>query len=291
MHALLVAAFAAIPSGLFSQGEEASPEPVAKPVVAVVDFNAKSARIVIGEGVSDYIFTGGYVDMLNSEFLGALVSDTTFDVIDRARLRDLAGDRLLDTVTPMTMTEIGKAAGADYVVCGDIELVELTKRLQQYPGYSQTQLLGHMVVNIRIVEVATSRIRHASKVDLVQRAAIDEYGTITAASFMEKLKSGAVQRLVSGISEGISPIQVRAVHEGRVYLNRGEQAFKGGELLEIVMPVDVIYDVDGSILDVIEERAGVVRVESVRPKVAIAVVVEELRPMQVGFIARRIENQ
>lgn len=261
-----------------------------KPLVAVVDFNAKSARIMIGQGISGYLYSDKYIDLFNAELMNALVNDRSFDVMDRARLHDLAKDRLLKTVTPLGMSAIGKEAGADYIVCGDIELLELDKRFQQFPGYSQTQMLGRMVVNLRVVEVKSSRILFAKKVNNVLTVAINQYSTTTPHSFMEELKSDTVRRLVTNISEGISPIQIRAVHDGKVYLNRGEQAFRGGEMLEIVVPVDTIYDEDGSILDVIEEHAGKVCVETVRPKVAIAGIVEESRPMQVGWIARRIEE-
>jgi hypothetical protein len=255
-----------------------------------VDFGAKSAHIIIGENISGFAFSRSYVDLLNSELMTALVNDPTFDVIDRSRLKDLAKEKLLNTVTTLSLSSIGKAAGADYMICGDIELVELNKRFQQFPGYSQTQLLGRMVVNLRVVDVKSTRVLFAKKVNNVFTAALNQYSTITPASFMEELKSDTVRRLVTNISEGISPIQIRAVHDGKVYLNRGEQAFKGGEILEIVVPVETIYDEDGSILDIVEDHAGKVRVDTVRPKVAIATVLEETRPLQVGWVARRIEE-
>ncbi len=264
--------------------------PAAKPVVAVVDFNAKSAHIIIGENISGFSYTGKYVDLLNSELINALVNDRSFDVIDRDRLKELAKQKLLNAATTLNLSGVGKAAGADYVVCGDIELVELNKRFQQFPGYSQTQMVGRMVVNLRVVDVKSTRVLFARKVNNVITMVLNQYSSATPASFMEELKSDTVRRLVMDISEGISPIQIRAVHGDKVYLNRGEQAFSGGELLEIVIPVDTVYDEDGSILDVIEEKVGQVRVETVRQKMAIAVILEQERPLQTGWIARRAEQ-
>jgi len=261
-----------------------------KKTVAVVDFGAKSMNVVIGKDIQDFTFSAQYIDLLNSEMMTALVNDPTFNVIDRARLRDLAKNGELANATPDSMVELGKAAGADYIVCGDIELLELDKRAQNFPGYTQTQLVGHMVVNLRIVEIASSHIVYARKVDDVYTAALNQYSTVTIPAFVEELKSDTVRRLVTSISENISPIEIAAVHDGKVYLDRGEQAFHGGEILEIVIEADKIYDKNGNILDIVEEHAGKVRVDTVRQKVSIATIIEESRPMQVGWMARRIEE-
>lgn len=268
----------------------AEAQPPAKKTVAVVDFSTKSLDVVIGKDIQDYTFSSQYIDLLNSELMTALVNDPTFNVIDRSRLRELAKNGELANATPSTMVELGKEAGADYIVCGDIELLELDKRVQNFPGYTQTQLVGHMVVNLRIVEIATSHIIYAHKVDDSCAAAINDYSTVTIPAFMEGLKSDTVRRLVSSISENISPIEVVAVHDGKVYLDRGEQAFRGGEVLEIVVEADKIYDKNGNVLDIVEDHAGKVRVDTVRQKVSIATIIEESRPMQVGWIARRIEE-
>jgi curli biogenesis system outer membrane secretion channel CsgG len=263
-----------------------------KPVVAVVDFGAKSTAITIAPGMSAFTWDNSYVDLLNSELITALVNDRSFDVMDRARLRDLAKERNLTSVTPAELSKLGLAGGADYIVCGDIELVELTRNLQQYPGYEQTQYQGHMVINVRLVDVRTTRVQLARKVNVRLKLNLNQYNSVnvTPVAFMEQVKAEAVRRIVTSISEGISPIQIRAIHDGKVYLNRGEQAFVGGEELEIVVPVETIYDENGEILDVVEEKAGKVRVDTVRAKTAIATIVDEGRPLQIGWIARRIET-
>ena len=270
--------------------EAAEAQPPAKKTVAVVDFSAKSMSVVVGRDIQDFTFSAQYIDLLNSELMTALVNDPTFNVIDRARLRDLAKNGELANATPSSMVELGRAAGADYIVCGDIELLELDKRIQNFPGYSQAQYVGHMVVNLRIVEISTSHIIYARKVDNVCTAVLNEYTTITIPAFVEQLKSETVRRLVTNISENISPIEIVAVHNGKVYLDRGDQAFHGGEILEIVIEADKIYDKNGNILDIVEDHAGKVRVDTVRQKVSIATVMEETRPLQVGWIARRIEQ-
>lgn len=272
------------------RADEDASQPSGKKTVAVVDFSAKSMTVLIAPGLEDYHFSSQYIELLNSELMTALVNDPTFDVIDRARLRDLAQNGELADATPDAMAELGKAAGADYIVCGDLELLELDKQIQEFPGYTQSKLIGHMVVNLRIVEIATSRIICASKVDDTYPLVINEYKTVTIPSFMEQLKSDVVRRLVMNISERISPIEIAAVHDDKVYLDRGEQAFHGGEILDIVIEADKIYDKDGNILDIVEEHAGRVRVDTVRPKVSIATIIEENRPLQVGWIARRVEE-
>jgi TolB-like protein len=284
---MLVLALFAATAPLRADDEGQVPE---KKTVAVVDFSAKSMSVVIGPGVQDYQFSSEYIDLLNSELITALVNDPTFNVIDRARLRDLAKNGELANATPDSMAELGKAAGADYIVSGNVELLELDKQIQEFPGYTQAKLVGHMVVNLRIVDIATSRVIQARKIDDVFPMTINEYTTISLPSFMERLKSDVVRRLVISISENISPIEIAAVHDGRVYLDRGEQAFSGGEILEIVIEADKIYDKDGNILDIVEEHAGKVRVDTVRQKVSIATIIEESRPLQVGWIARRVEE-
>jgi curli biogenesis system outer membrane secretion channel CsgG len=287
---LTIFAFAAQVRAEDAPAAAKAPQPSAKKTVAVADFSAKSINVVIDKDIKDFTFSAEYIDLLNSEMMTALVNDPTFEVIDRARLRDLAKNGNLADVTPSSMVELGKAAGADYVVSGDIELIELDQRTQNFPGYTQTQLVGHMVVNLRVVEIATSHVVYAHKVDDVCTAALNQYSTITVPAFMEQLKSDTVRRLVSSISENISPIEVCAVHSGKVYLDRGEQAFRGGEILEIVAEADKVYDKNGNILDIVEDHAGKVRVDTVRQKVSIATIIEESRPIQVGWIARRIEE-
>ncbi len=277
--------FAALP--LAAQDVPAPATP-AKKTVAVVDFSARSLSVVIGTGVQDYHFSSQYIELLNSELITSLVNDPTFDVIDRARLRDLAKNGELANVTPTSMAELGKAAGADYIVCGDMELLEIDKKVQEFPGMSQVVYLGRMVVNLRIVEVATSRVIHAQKVSDALRQPVSDYTTMSVPAFLEILKSDTVKKLVTGISESISPIQIAAVHGDKVYLDRGSSAFTGGEILDIVVEVDKVYDKDGNILDIVEDRVGSVRVDTVRPKVAIATVLEQTRPFQVGWTARRV---
>ena len=285
-----VATQPAVPPAAAPTVQTAAVQTDSKKTVAVVDFSAKSMSVSIGKDIQNFTVSGQYADLLNSELMTALVNDPTFNVVDRARLRDLAKNGELANATPATMVELGKAAGADYIVCGDIELVELDKRDQNFPGYTQSQLVGHMVVNLRIVEIATGHIIYAHKVDDVCTTVLNAYTTMSVPTFVEQLKSDTVRRLVTSISENISPITVVAVHDGRVYLDRGEQAFHGGEILEIVVEADKIYDKNGNLLDIVEDHAGKVRVDTVRQKVSIATVIEAARPMQVGWIARRIEE-
>jgi curli biogenesis system outer membrane secretion channel CsgG len=282
----LVTALVALPVAAQEASSVATTAP-AKKTVAVVDFSAKSLSVVIGPGVQDYHFSSQYIELLNSELMTSLVNDPTFDVIDRARLRDLAKNGELANVTPASMAELGKAAGADYIVCGDVELLEIDKKVQEFPGMSQMVYLGRMVVNLRIVEVASSRVIYAQKVSDALRQPVSEYTTLSVPAFLELLKSDVVKKLVTGISESISPIQIAAVHGDKVYLDRGSSAFTGGEILDIVVEVDKVYDKDGNILDIVEDRVGSVRVDTVRPKVAIATVLEQKRPFQVGWTARR----
>ncbi|HNX03890.1 MAG TPA: CsgG/HfaB family protein [Opitutales bacterium] len=285
--AFLCTALSLLSAHTLAAQEQAAPAS-SKKTVAVVDFSAKSLSVVIGSGIQDYKFSSQYIELMNSELMTSLVNDPTFNVIDRARLMDLAKNGELASVTPSSMAELGRATGADYIVCGDVELLEIDSKVQQFPGMSQTQLSGRMVVNLRIVEVATSRIIHAQKVtDLLIRP-VNEYKSLSIPAFLEELKSDVVKKLVTSISENISPIQIVAVHGDKVYLDRGSSAFQGGEILEIVIEVDKIYDKEGNILDAVEEHAGRVRVDTVRQKVAIATVIEQDRPLQEGWIARRI---
>ncbi len=287
----VVSVILAFVSALFAlpvAAQDAVPAVPAKKTVAVVDFSAKSISVVIGQGVQDYHFSSQYIELLNSELMTSLVNDPTFDVIDRARLRDLAKNGELANVTPSSMAELGKAAGADYIVCGDVELLEIDKKVQEFPGMSQVVYLGRMVVNLRIVEVATSRVIYAQKVTDALRQPVNEYTTMSVPAFLEILKSDVVKKLVTGISESISPIQIAAVHGDKVYLDRGSAAFSGGEILDIVVEVDKVYDKEGNILDIVEDRVGSVRVDTVRPKVAIATILEQTRPFQVGWTARRL---
>lgn len=283
--ALLATLFTFVAGTASAQETPAAP---AKKTVAVVDFSAKSLSVVIGPSIQDFKFSAEYIELLNSELMTSLVNDPTFNVIDRARFMDLAKNGQLATVTPTSMAELGKAAGADYIVCGDVELLEIDRKVQEFPGYTQTQLSGHMVVNLRIVEVATSRIIYAQKVSDLIKKPVNQYTSTSIPAFLEELKSDVVKKLVTSISENISPIQIVAVHGDKVYLDRGASAFQGGEILEIVIEVDKIYDKEGNILDSVEEHAGKVRVDTVRQKVAIATILEQTRPLQEGWVARRV---
>ena len=264
--------------------------PVAKPSIAIVDFNARTLQVTIGQDISGVNFSDQYLNLLNAELVTGLTNDPTFNVLDRARIQDLSKTGQLADVTPANIADLGKSAGADYIVCGDIDLLEITKNVQNFPGFTQTRMDGRMVVNLRIVEVKSAHVIFAKKINNLLTINLNDYTTTTPTAFMEELKTDTVRRLVTEISESIIPIQVKAVRGNQVYLNKGAQSFKGGEVLDIVIPGEPIYDTDGSILDTVEEKIGKVRVDTVKPKVSIATIVESTKPVQPGYLAHRVEQ-
>ncbi|OIO60656.1 MAG: hypothetical protein COZ46_01355 [Verrucomicrobia bacterium CG_4_10_14_3_um_filter_43_23] len=260
--------------------------------VAVIPFKSTDVTISMSKQFTNMKWSQKDTEYLTSEVITALVNNPNFKVVERqgSRLKALEEEKKFSSMTAGGMSAFGKEIGAQYLVYGDIELVEAEERPMRFESsnVTVTELTGRMIVSMRIVDVATSEIVLSKKVNQEALERVTQYSRTTPLSFMNLLKEWTVKRLVNEISNTISPIKIASIDKQQVYLNQGEgSVFKIGSVLDVFETGEKIVNPDtGEFLGTQERQIGAVRVSRIMPKFAVADLVSSAAPFAVGYVCR-----
>ena len=268
----------------------AYPANIQKKKVAVLEFRSNSIDLIMGPGFSSFKWTPRETSALTADLIYALANDPNFEVMDRERLKAIEKEQARTKRSLLSLKEIGQVSGADYLIYGDIELVEANKRQYNFPssGIKTEEFFGRFVINLRVVEVSSSKVIFAKKVSETAAETINKDTGASPLSFMNKLKEKAVRLLVSKISESISPIKVAAVKDGYAYLNRGEgSSLQPGMKMSVFLPCRAILDPDtGEALGNTEYLAGELKITEILPKLTKAQISYYSMPIEPGAVCR-----
>jgi curli biogenesis system outer membrane secretion channel CsgG len=257
-----------------SDEAEAPPAAPAKPVIAVARFELP-VPVVIPEW--EPIET----NFLHDQTIQSLVHTGAFDVVERTRLEKILAEQQLtkEAITdPARAAALGKVLGAGYFVLGSLKDVGLERRRQPLP-YTQRvtiTLSGRMRVDVRVVDVESSRIAASDTADVVlERDLIGgPQDAAEARQLFAELQEETGRRVALLVTDALVPVTVAGVEGARVELNRG--AATGVQTGEI-------FDVLGTK----EEWMGSIRVTDSAEGHSLAEVVDRGGDIGVGMHCRR----
>lgn len=228
----------------------------------------------------------------------AFVGSRKFDVLERARLTETMreidfgasdyGD--VNRVVPM-----GRALNAEYVALPEVELIHVVEELREIPYVDtvQPQLKGKMIVRLRVVDTAETRVVAActEEVQVERRLRGDDpFRATEAHNLIMDLYRTASLRLMHRTLETVYPVRLLDVADGQVVINRGEGAVDVGDAFEVYRLGRAYTDPDtGELLGRREEKVATIRVARVAPKFADAEIVEgadALTGNLSGFLCR-----
>lgn len=242
--------------------------PAAEKTVALAPFSTEAMSVLVGREVQDFGFPADYPERLKAAIAAKLAGEPGLRVA--------------------TLSNGANASPSDYISGGDIELLEIDRRVRKLPGGTQTQLVAHMTISQRIKEGASGRVVYARRFDEVFTAAHGRGRSASVPDFVAELTADAALRLAGAIAETVAPVSVVEVHGDKIYLDRGRDYFHEGDLLEIICRAEALCDKDGNVISIVENYAGRARVESVSEKVSTAVILDPARLIQTGWLVRRL---
>jgi len=239
-------------------------------------------------------FTGHLID--------ALVNCRKFDVLEREELQPVVkeidfGDS--DYADIGKCVKIGQMLNADYVVIPEIRFILLVSEKKDVPFIPQTRTRyeGTIGTRMRVVDVRTSRIASSNIGETsyeARQARKDKDRLKQTLTFMDSFFAEAAEKETAVIIDTIYPIKILSITGAQVTLNRGKGANEVGETLKVFRPGELLVDPDTKeTLGYSETAVARIKVTAVRPKVAIAQVMETEQGQEVKRldIARREKKQ
>lgn len=264
-----------------------------KKTIAVLDFEVNSNALAIESGFSSEAEKES--SLLTSELIAALTKDSSFNVLERSYFKTLDEERRASGFSISNLSGKAKLLGIDYLIMGNIERFEAQKKRHHFTpsNIEIDEFLGHLAVNLRIIDTNASKVIYADKITEFDAECINEYSSNSPLLFMNTLKEFAVKQLMTRITETISPIQVTSIYGGYVYLNRGEDSsLKRGMKLQVFIPNDRSIDPDtGEVTGSTEYMVGELKVTKILPKVTKAQIIRYSMPIEVGAYCRTASNK
>lgn len=247
---------------------------LAKPTIAILDFDIEKNAIVITE---NFIATGtveGQTKLLSSELITFLVNTRKFDVIERDHINSVLKEQEFNAsgmVDTQHAIELGKLIGTDYLIMGRIEVIRAERKTKEIPysDYVKHSTSGDMIINMRIIETLTGKIVSAKKVKTHKVLGGKQSGEV----FFDEMKEMAVRQLVVEVVDGVFPIKVVGSAGGSVFLNRGEGAanFTVGQQLDVYQVGEELIDPDtGESIGKMETKIAEIIISSIQAKKSVA---------------------
>lgn len=266
-----------------------------RPRVAVLDFENRS-------GWWTGFLEGGAADVITTK----LVESGNFTVVDRSRMADILAEQNLQmtgAVDPATAGQLGRILGVEYLVAGSLTSFSIDRK-----GGSLSRLIGRSVsasiieasvtMNVRMINTENAAIVAAADADGSHRVggsfstsgvsynASSGYNRELAGEALGPTAEELVDELIdqtrdlvasraSAAAANVSPPAIVGERNGSFYIDQGENlGVTVGQKYEVMRVVDEIVGSDGTVLDVITERVGVIQVDQVLSQSSVCSVIE-----------------
>jgi curli biogenesis system outer membrane secretion channel CsgG len=261
-----------------------------KVTVAVMDF--KVAR-KIEPGLQTTLKTSVLTEKLKT----ALAETHKFEILERQDVDMLtdeirfaqssAGDRSHGP-------KKGKMVGADYMVTGEISLIQFQTGSRPIPSTSRYNQItsGTIIADIRIIDTQRASVATAAKVEAsASRSVITTSPSAGSVDdlFIEDLQRTLVEKMANKVIETVYPIKVASISsDGTLYLNRGQgSGLNVGDRLEVYQPGAPIVDPDThEVLGGQDVLVGVAKVTEVQPRLSLAKILQSTKSIGVGAILK-----
>jgi curli biogenesis system outer membrane secretion channel CsgG len=264
---------------------------LAAPKVAVMDFDNQSSHggWRLGRGAADILTT-------------ALVKQTDYDIFERERLNSVMKEQNLGSsgrVDPSTAAKIGKIIGVQYIVTGAVTEYGQSKAGGGGGGVHVGKKGYAASVDIRIIDVNTSRILFADTGNGTKSSVnVRVFGFGGGESFNEKHATQAMRDAIEQVTQKLvasnftqkasantqanaapvatGPVLLADVTGKNVILNAGNGAgLKAGQTLTVKRKGREIKDpASGEVLKVIYDTLGKIKLTNVESSYAEGTITE-----------------
>jgi curli biogenesis system outer membrane secretion channel CsgG len=255
----------------------------AKVRVAVMNFENNSTWSWWGDHLGE-----AAADELTTQ----LVNSGKFTVIERAQLASILAEQNLGAsarVNAATAAKIGQLLGVQLIFTGSITQFSVERTSVGFRGIGGSYSNAESKLDVRLIDTSTGEILMAAEGQGNKRMGGGYFkGTNAERTFdqgaaQEALRPAVehVVATVAGKADQFASIQPKApeaqivgTRDGSFYLNRGENAgIKVGQRFDVSRVVDEIKDANGTVLDRVIKKVGVVEVTQVLSQSSIAKVV------------------
>ena len=254
----------------------------------------RSGGRVVKRGVDvDYDLIRNLQERFRARIEELLIQGRRFAVLDRR-----AGEiyeqekRLLESgdVDPAEAARLGKVLGADFMLYGTVDRIEVTeeRRTIVLTGETSSEVAATARLRYSLLTVATREIGWASSLEL-QYGVDDDLRTEQAA---EMLLDRLALHVADEVADSIFPAKVAQVTGwGSFVVNRGGNTVREDDLFEVFALGDAVVDPDtGEDLGRLEITAGIARITSVKPKFSLAEMITDHGEIVRGMILRRFHG-
>ena len=254
----------------------------------------RSEGRVVRSGVEvDYALIRNLEDRFRARVEELLIHARRFAVLDRRAGEIYEQEKRLlasEDVDPNEAARLGKVLGADYLLYGTVDRLEVTEERKTIvlTGETSVEVLATARVRYSVLTVASRQIRWASSLEL-QHSVDEELRTEQAA---ELLLDQLALHIADEVTETIfPPVVAQVTGWGRFVVNRGGNTVSEDDLFEVFALGDVVVDPDtGEDLGRLETTAGVARITSVKPKFSLAEMITDHGDIVRGMILRRFHG-
>ena len=254
----------------------------------------RSEGRVVRRGVEvDFALIRNLEERFRARIEELLIHARRFAVLDR-RVGEIYEQekRLLasEDVDPNEAARLGKVLGADYLLYGTVDRLEVTEERKTIvlTGETSVEVLATARVRYSVLTVASRQIRWASSLEL-QHGVDEELRTEQAA---ELLLDQLALHIADEVTDSIfPPVVAQVTGWGRFVVNRGGNTVREDDLFEVFALGDAVVDPDtGEDLGRLETTAGVARITSVKPKFSLAEMITDHGDIVRGMILRRFHG-
>ena len=254
----------------------------------------RSEGRVVKRGVDvDYDLIRNLQDRFRARIEELLIHAQRFAVLDRRAGEIYEREKRLlasDDVDAHEAARLGKVLGADYMLYGTVDRIEVTeeRRTIVLTGETRTDVTVTARLRYTLLTVATREIGWASSLEL-QYGVDEELRTEQAA---ELLLDRLALHVADEVTESIFPPKVAQVTGwGSFVVNRGGNTVRADDLFEVFALGDAVVDPDtGENLGHLETVAGIARITSVKPKFSLAEMITDHGEIVRGMILRRFHG-
>ena len=254
----------------------------------------RSGGRVVRRGVDvDYDLIRNLQGRFRARIEELLTQGRRFAVLDRRSPEIYEQERrLLESadVDPSEGVRLGKVLGADYLLYGAVDRIEVTEERKTIAltGESRTEVLATVRVRFSVLAVATRQVKWSSSLELQHDLTEDLRPEQAAERLLDELALHIVDELTENI---FPPVVTQVTGWGSFVVNRGGNTVRENDLFEVFALGDVLVDPDtGESLGRLEVTAGIARVTSVKPKFSLAEMITDHDGIARGMILRRFHD-
>ena len=254
----------------------------------------RSGGRVVKSGVDvDYDLIRNLQERFRARIEELLIHGRRFAVLDRRAGEIYEQEKRLlasDDVDPGEAARLGKVLGADYMLYGTVDRIEVTEERKTIVLTGETRVDVNATARLRysLLTVATREIGWASSLEL-QYGVDEDLRTEQAA---ELLLDRLALHVAEEVTDSIFPPKVAQVTGwGSFVVNRGGNTVREDDLFEVFALGDAVVDPDtGEDLGRLETVAGIARITSVKPKFSLAEMITDHGEIVRGMILRRFHG-